>query len=227
MEFLDTAGLSAATTPAPAMVVVQLLAAWVLCQAIGAVYAATFRGLSYSRSFAQALVVGGPVAAMLMLAIGDSMARGIGIVGTMALIRFRTNLRDPLDMVFIFASFGAGIACGTGTLVAGAAGTAVFLVVVSVLRFTGFGAERQSDGVLRLLLPPQQVDTALPAVLAAHCRRSSLIALREVAQGEAVEAHIQFTLLRPDTAAALLAAARALPAAQDVTVSMQEATVEL
>src|ERR1044071_6186980 len=133
--------------------VASILVAYLLSQTIGAVYAWTYRGLSYSRSFVQALVVGGIVAAMLMLAIGNSLARGIGIVGTLALIRFRTNLRDPLDMVFIFAAFGSGIAAGTGNYATGAVGTALFCAVAATLRITGFGAQRQYDGIIRLRLP--------------------------------------------------------------------------
>src|SRR5687768_6474542 len=168
--------------------VASILVAYLLSQAIGAVYAWTYRGLSYSRSYVQALVVGGIVAAMLMLAIGNSLARGIGIVGTLALIRFRTNLRDPLDMVFIFASFGSGIAAGTGNFATGIVGTALFLVVIATLRLTGFGAQRQYDGIVRLRMPAgTEPDARLRQVLRDRCTRFALVTLREVAQGREVE----------------------------------------
>ena len=208
--------------------IVTLLAAYVLSQSIGAVYAWTFRGLSYSRTFAQSLVVGGIVAAMLMLAIGDSLARGIGIVGTLALIRFRTNLRDPLDMLFIFSSFGAGIATGTGNFAVGAVGTGLFLLVVTGLRFTGFGAHRQHDGVIRLRLPRGAESTAkLQEALRDQCERFSLVTLREIAQGEQVEVVYQVTLKRKNDESGLVHALSALPGATAVSLSMQEATVEL
>jgi hypothetical protein len=208
--------------------IVTLLASYVLSQAIGAVYAWTFRGLSYQKSFAQALVVSGIVAAMLMLAIGNSLARGIGIVGTLALIRFRTNLRDPLDMIFVFASFGAGIATGTGNFAAGAVGTALFLVVVTGLRLTGFGAQRQHDGVVRLRIPRGQDATAkLQEALRGQCERFTLVTLREVAQGELVEVVYQLTLKHKDDEVGLVHALNQVPGAQSVSLSMQEATVEV
>ena len=40
------------------------------------------------------------------------LARGLGILGTLAIIRFRTPIRDPRDMIFLFACLGVGIACG-------------------------------------------------------------------------------------------------------------------
>lgn len=208
--------------------VASILVAYLLSQAIGAVYAWTYRGLSYSRSYVQALVVGGIVAAMLMLAIGNSLARGIGIVGTLALIRFRTNLRDPLDMVFIFASFGAGIAAGTGNYATGIVGTALFLVVIATLRITGFGAQRQYDGIIRLRLPAgKEPDARLREILKAECARFALVTMREVAQGREVELAYQVTLKKPDAETRLVHEVSTIAGAGDVSLSMQEATVEL
>ena len=210
-------------------VLLPLVLSWVLAQAIAFVYASTFRGLSYQKSFAQALVVGAIVAAMLMLAIGNNLARGIGMVGTLALIRFRTNLRDPLDMVFIFASFGAGIACGTGNPLVGVLGTMVFLLVIGGLRLTGFGGHRQHDGVVRLRLPAADGGEKVLAVIRERCRRYSLVTLREVAQGERLEAIYQVSLKGAGAEAetALVSALSAIPGAEGVSLSMQESTVEL
>lgn len=206
----------------------SILVGYLLSQAIAAVYAWTYRGLSYSRSLVQALAAGGIVASMLMLAIGNSLARGIAIVGTLALIRFRTNLRDPLDMIFVFASFGAGIAAGTGSFATGIIGTAVFLVVITVLRLTSFGAFRDFEGVLHLRLPSSpEAEAALKEILSRECARFSLITLREVAQGREVEHAYQVTLLRAGTETALLQALSSLPGAEKVSLSMQEPTLDL
>lgn len=206
---------------------VSTLLAYVLGQAIAWVYARTYSGMSYSRSMVQTLVVGGIVSAMLMLAIGNSLARGIGIVGTLALIRFRTNLRDPLDMVFVFASFGAGIASGTGSWGAGIVGTGVFLAVVALMRVTGFGSFREYDGVVRLRLPAEETkESELERVLRATCVRFALVTLRETAQGDTVERAYHVTLKDPDDQDALVRALRKL-GAEGVALSFMEATVEL
>ena len=96
----------------PRTAVLSLLLAFLLSQLVGMVYVWTFRGMSYSRSFVHALALGGIVACTLMLAINNSIAAGLGIAGSLAIIRFRTAMRDPRDMVFVFASMGAGIASG-------------------------------------------------------------------------------------------------------------------
>ena len=207
---------------------ISILLAYVLTQAVGAVYAWTYRGLSYSRNMTQALVVAGVVAAMLMLAIGNSLARGIGIVGTLALIRFRTNLRVPLDMSVVFAAFGAGIASGTQSFATAVIGTVVFLGVVTMMRTSDFGAQRQFDGVLRLTLPADgEAEAALQRVLGSICRSFALVTLREAAQGEAQERAYQITLRRDRDEGRLLREVAALPGASAVNVAMQEATVEM
>lgn len=206
------------------------LLAYLLCQVIALVYARTYKGLSYSRSMTQALVVAGIVAAMLMLAIGDSLARGIGIVGTLALIRFRTNLRDPLDMVFVFAAFGAGIGAGTGSWAASIVGTALFLVVVLLMRATDFGAERSYEGVVRFTLRASEGheghERRLEDVLRSTCARFVLVTLREASQGEAFERAYQVTLKDEGDEDLLVSSLVAL-GAQGVSLSLQEASVEL
>jgi hypothetical protein len=75
----------------------------------------THQGVSYSRSFVVSLVAAGLVSTVLMLAIGNNLARGIGIVGTLALIRFRMQLHDPMDMMYVFAAFAGGVAAALAT----------------------------------------------------------------------------------------------------------------
>ena len=145
-QLLDV--IDSGTTPLR-QVALSILSAYLMSHAIAALYAWTRRGQEHSRNFVKALVIGGIVGAMIMLAIGNSLARGVGIVGALALIRFRTNLRDPLDMIFIFAAFAAGISAGAGNIETGFVGTAIFLLVVYVLHISG-GGTSQVEADLRL-----------------------------------------------------------------------------
>jgi hypothetical protein len=206
----------------------SVLVAYLYAQAIAAVYVFTHRGLSYSRSLVVTLVAAGLVSTVLMLAIGNNLARGLGIVGTLALIRFRTNLFDPLDMVYVFASFASGVAAGTGNFVTGAIGTAAFLVVVGVLQAVEFGAIHRHDGVLRVQVPGGgAAEAPLVAALSAHCRRFVAVSLREVGQGRDVERVYHVTLRDPARAGSLVDAVAAVEGATGVSVALQEATHEL
>lgn len=209
-------------------VLLSLLLAYLLSQWIAGLYCWTYRGLSYSRGMVQALALAGILAALLMMAIGNNLARGIGIVGTMALIRFRTNLRDPWDMVFVFAVFAVGIACGTLNFKVAIAGTLVFTGATLVLYKSGFGARLQHDGLLRVQLPAApEAQQGLEAVLRAHCRSFVLVTLRELGQGAEQEHAYQVRLLQPSDQVTLLEELARLPGARAVSLQMQEATVEL
>jgi hypothetical protein len=207
---------------------ISMLVAFVLSQAIAGFYAYSHRGLSYSRSLVMTLVASGILSSVLMLTIGGSLARGIGIIGTLALIRFRTNLHDPLDIIFVLASFASGVAAGTGNWATGAIGTAVFLLVMGMLNVSSFGAHRRFEGILRLQLPGgTEAEALLADVLKLHCKSFWLVTLREVMQGRGMERVYQLTLREPHGEAALVSAVSTLPGASSVALAMQEATVEL
>lgn len=207
---------------------VAILVSYLMGQAMALVYMLTHQGISYSRSFVVSLVAAALVSAMLMLAIGNNLARGIGIVGTLALIRFRMQMHDPLDMMYVFAAFAGGVAAGTGNFATGGIGTAAFLVVVAILQLTGFGSRHRHDGVLRLQLPSSQAcETALVASLERHCRSFAAIAVHEVAQGHALERIYQITLRRPGREALLVRQVSEIEGARAVSIAMQEATHEI
>lgn len=215
---LDTAGLR--------QVAISILAAWLMGQAISEVYRFIHRGRDVSSAFVQALVVGGIVGAMLMLAIGNSVARGIGIVGALALIRFRTNLSNPLDMVFIFASFAGGIAAGTGNIVTGALGTVLFLAVVA-----GTSTLMQGGGMREAELRVRTATGAdaeeqLRAVLRQHTASFALLRRRDGAEGKESRSWWRVGLKGGDDGGTLSRALRAQGGATEVQVELESAAAE-
>ena len=205
----------------------SLLLSFVLSYALSAVYVWTFRGMSYSKGLVHAMVIGGSIAATLMLAIGNSIAAGIGIAGGLSLIRFRTALRDPRDMMFVFAALAAGIASGLGAYEAAVLGTVLFCVVTTTLTVSEFGGRRQFDGLLRFQLPANADEAALMKMLRRYSRSVSLVTLREVAQGEALEHAYQLRLGSPADRVKLVQALEQLPGVEGVSLLLQEPTVEL
>jgi ABC-type Fe3+ transport system permease subunit len=66
--------------------------AFVLAAIIAMTHRLTFTGDHYPKNFFQSLILGAIVTTMVMMAIGDSLARGLGVFGAMAIIRFRTRI---------------------------------------------------------------------------------------------------------------------------------------
>lgn len=208
--------------------VLSLLLAFALSQTIAVTYIWSFRGMSYSRSFVQTVALGSIITAMLMLAINNSIAAGLGIAGSLAIIRFRTAMRDPRDMVFVFASMGAGIASGLRAWEAAAAGTLMFCTASLMLAWTDFGSQRIYDGLLRFTAPANaDMEQEIARALRGCTRQFALITLREVAQGDSMEHAYQVRFGESGRRHALLRALEDLDGVQDVTLMLQEPTVEI
>lgn len=147
-----------------------VLCSFLLASLIAFTYEKTSRKVARPDHYIQALVLVAIVAATVMQAIGDSLARGLGMLGALAIIRFRTTLRDPRHMAFMFASIAGGIACGVYGFVIAFTGTIGFCIAAFLLRFTPFSKKHQLIGTLQLEMPQGKEDLKiLELILKKHC----------------------------------------------------------
>jgi len=78
------------------------------------VYKKTFQGVLYQRSFNVSLVTIAMVITLIIMTISGNLILSLGMVGALSIVRFRTPIKDPLDLVFIFWAITIGIANGVG-----------------------------------------------------------------------------------------------------------------
>lgn len=205
-----------------------ILLSFVLSTLLAYIYQKTYRGLSYSRNYVQAIVLISIIAAMVIQSIGDSLARGIGIMAAMAIIRFRTNFKDPRDTLFLFASLTAGIACGAYAFTVAVVGTVSFSLVSLALYFSPLGPDKFFDGMLRFNMPTANAESAeLQQIMDSYCRAFSLITIREMEQGNRMDYAYHVKLRRGVSTGHFLQAVKTLTSVQQVNLMMQEATVDL
>ncbi|ONI46972.1 DUF4956 domain-containing protein [Epulopiscium sp. SCG-B10WGA-EpuloA2] len=81
---------------------------------IMAVYKKTYRGIMYSQSFGVALMAMSMITTILILAVTSNVVLSLGMVGALSIVRFRTAIREPLDIAFVFWSIATGIILGAG-----------------------------------------------------------------------------------------------------------------
>lgn len=145
-------------------IVYSLTWAFVLASLIAITHRLTFLGESYPKNFFQALILGAIVTAMVMMAVGDSLARGLGVFGAMAIIRFRTRIDDPRNVLFLFAALSSGLAVGVFGLAISFAGTMFFCITAFILHNSPFKTFVHSH-IVEVTLPAnatrQQVEQAL------------------------------------------------------------------
>ena len=165
-----------------------LLLAFVLGQVIAWTYAWTHSGLSYSRSFTQSLVLMTIVVALVMFIIGRSIVTAFGLLGALALIRFRNVLKDTRDTVFVFASLVVGMAVGTQRFQLAIVGTVALLAVVIYLNKTSFGTLGKYDGYLTLRLSEPTRDRGESTkLLDKFCRAVKQISTRQTGEEQGAE----------------------------------------
>ncbi len=218
--------------PAPLLSVEQILASilasFVLSMASATVYRWTYQGFSYSRAFVHSQVLGSVISCMMIMAIGNNLARGLGIVGTLAIIRFRTPIRDPRDIIFLFMGLGAGIASGAGAYAIAVSGTAVFCAVALFLHWSPFASRREYEGLLRYMRRPDAPSQSrIEETLHKYCSSYLLVAVREAVQGDLIEHSYQIRLADPAYRSDLIQKLNAIEGVSDVSLLMQRSTVEI
>src|SRR5512143_1497457 len=97
----------------PQTILLSLLLAFVLGQVIACSYYITHSALSYSRSYVQSLIMITVVISMVMAVIGNNIITAVGLMGALAIVRFRNVIKDTRDIAFIFCALVVGMACGS------------------------------------------------------------------------------------------------------------------
>ena len=205
-----------------------VLLSFVLSMLIAITYEKTFRGLSYSRNYVQAIILISIVAAVVMQAVGDSLARGLGIMAAMAIVRFRTNFKDPRDIVFVFSSLAAGIACGTYGFSIAVIGTVGFCAANFLLHWSPLGQTSYFDGMLRFSLANEGNNSRdLDELLRRYCKKFALVTLRDVSQGNRLDYAYHIKLKRNKRYENFVCELERIDSIKGISFLLQEATVEL
>lgn len=97
------------------------------------VYRLITRKTFYSKNFNISLVALSMITAMVILTIQSNIVLSLGMVGALSIVRFRTAIKDPMDLVFLFWSISVGIACGAGMLEIAVIGSLLMTIVIFVL----------------------------------------------------------------------------------------------
>ncbi|MHC4458009.1 MAG: DUF4956 domain-containing protein, partial [Planctomycetota bacterium] len=164
----------------PENVILSLLLAFVLGQAIAWVYYFTHSGLSYSRTYVQSLVLVTIVVATVMAVIGDNIIRAFGLMGALAIIRFRNVVKDTRDIVFIFCALVVGMASGSQRYFIAIISTVVLSLIAVYLYLTGFGTHEPHNGFLRFSLKGHiGPDHPIPSILKRFCGNFTLISAQD------------------------------------------------
>lgn len=120
---------------------------------ISLVYILTHKKETYSSGFTISLIMLPAIIAMIILLIGNNVARAFSLAGAFSLIRFRSAPGDSKDIMYVFFTLGIGLACGMGYIGYAALFAAILCLVMVVLTKVSFGNRRQAPMRLKVVLP--------------------------------------------------------------------------
>ena len=128
--------------------IINISLSFLLGMFISFIYKSTHKGLSYSQSFMLTLVYVTIIVAIVMMLIGNNLARAFALVGALSIIRFRTVVKDTKDTAYVFLSLAAGMAAGTSSYFIGIFGVGFVAIVAFLLDFFNYGTFYKSEFIL-------------------------------------------------------------------------------
>ncbi len=134
-------------------IIINLTLSFILGLFIFFVYKKTFQGVLYQRSFNVSLVAITMIITLIIMTISGNLVLSLGMVGALSIVRFRTPIKDPVDLVFIFWAITIGIANGVSYFSISIIGS---LVMTIVLLFMTYKSEEELPYLLVIHIPISQ-----------------------------------------------------------------------
>ncbi|TFE01723.1 DUF4956 domain-containing protein [Jeotgalibacillus salarius] len=112
---------------------ISMFVAFVVGLFIFLVYKKTFRGVIYSHNFNVTLILMCMITTLIIMTISTNIVLSLGMVGALSIVRFRTAIKDPLDVIFMFWSVGIGITTGAGIYILSVVGSIFIGLVMYIM----------------------------------------------------------------------------------------------
>lgn len=152
-------------------------------------YRLTYRGPGMSYSFINSLIVLALITSVVIMVIGNNLARAFGLVGAMSIIRFRTAIKETQDIIFIFFALAIGMASGVGLHALALASTIFIGLILYVLTKTHAASPSKKDFLLQFSFNSNGGYEEAPfiSVFQKYCKSSKLINTKALMESDSLE----------------------------------------
>ena len=173
---------------------IALVLAFCLGLFIFLVYKKTFNGMMYSSSFGVTLIALTMITTVVILAVTSNVVLSLGMVGALSIVRFRTAIKEPLDIAFLFWSIAVGIVLAAGMIPLAVIGSVIIGVILLVF------VNKKSHVhpyILVLECDCQESENKAKEFLSQHVTRS--VVKSKTAQAGKVELNLEVRLKEDNT----------------------------
>lgn len=175
-------------------ILIALALAFALGMFIFLIYKKTYAGVMYSSGFGVTLLALTMITTLVILAVTSNVVLSLGMVGALSIVRFRTAIKEPLDIAFLFWSIAVGIVLAAGMLLLAVIGS---LVVGAVLLLFANRKPHVRPYIAILRCDCQESEHQATDYLSRRARRC--VVKSKTVQQEAVEVNLEVRLKDEDT----------------------------
>nr|MBS0036994.1 DUF4956 domain-containing protein [Saprospiraceae bacterium] len=209
----------------PAEAITNLAVALICGILISLFYRATYKGVSYSSHYVISVIMLAMITALVIMVIGNNLARAFGLVGAMSIIRFRTAIKDTQDIMYIFFALAAGLACGAGMYAI--AFTSTLFIGFSLMVASAIYAENPAkrEYLLQIVHLGSQVEkNKFNKVLNKYLSKYNLVNVKNLTddRGEIMEFSYYVMLKRESYSSDLISDIKAMPQVDKVNLFFDE-----
>lgn len=169
-------------------IILNLIVALISGFLISLFYRWTYSGAGYSNRFVHSLILITMITSIIILVIGNNLARAFGLVGAMSIIRFRTAVKDTHDIVFIFLALATGLAAGVGLHNITIIGVLFIGSVQYAMYLLDYGNSKKKQFLLQFYYKPINEDNPpYLDMMEKFCKQYKLINVRSLGRDDLLE----------------------------------------
>lgn len=176
--------------------VMAMVLAFVLGLFIFAVYKKTFIGVMYSHSFGVSLMAMTLITTLIILTVSSNVVLSLGMVGALSIVRFRSAIKEPMDLAFLFWAISIGIVLGAGFIP-----LAIFATIFIGIIFVLFVNKKSADNPYIVVLNCLDDESEKSALkLISEKVKRHIVKSKTVSAGKGIELTVEVRLKDMTTA---------------------------
>lgn len=152
-------------------VLLALGLAFVLGLFIFLIYKKTYSGVMYSDSFGVSLIAMSMITSLVIIAVTSNVVLSLGMVGALSIVRFRTAIKEPMDIAFLFWAIAVGIVLGAGLLPLAIIGSVIIGIIIVVFSTRKIG---DTPYILVVSCIDESTETAVKELLNKEAKKNLL-----------------------------------------------------
>lgn len=152
-------------------VLLALGLAFVIGLFIFLIYKKTYQGVMYSDSFGVSLIAMSMITSLVIIAVTSNVVLSLGMVGALSIVRFRTAIKEPMDIAFLFWAIAVGIVLGAGLLPLAIIGSVIIGIIIVVFSTRKIG---DTPYILVVSCENEETENAAYELIKAEAKKSLL-----------------------------------------------------